>query len=139
MSQRGWIMDKITDGGANGANDKRVPDMPDLTGFYGKNDGNKTDYTEIISALPKTFKEKLTSGYDMMSFAKIFEDEEMMRTADAFLNCGLNVSRTARVLYMHRNTLIYRLGAIRRQTGLDLRDFTSAVNFKLLHYLYILK
>ena len=97
MSQRGWIMDKITDGGANGANDKRVPDMPDLTGFYGKNDGNKTDYTEIISALPKTFREKLTSGYDMMSFAKIFEDEEMMRTADAFLNCGLNVSRTARV------------------------------------------
>lgn len=125
-------MDKITER-------ERVAYMPDISGFSGGKGGNKTDYTELIAALPKSFREKLTSGYDMKSFAKIFEDEEMMRTAEAFLSSGMNVSRTARVLYMHRNTLIYRLGAIRRQTGLDLRDFTDAVNFKLLHYLYLLK
>lgn len=117
----------------------RVAYMPDISGFSGEKSGNKEVYTELIAALPKSFREKLTSGYDMKSFAKIFEDEEMMRTAEAFLSSGMNVSRTARVLYMHRNTLIYRLGAIRRQTGLDLRDFTDAVNFKLLHYLYVLK
>lgn len=135
-------MDKIN-GGQNpesrGENGERVPDMRELSGFTGGFATGGTDFTELVSALPKTFREKLTSGYDMKGFAKIFEDEEMMRTADAFLSCGMNISRSARVLYMHRNTLIYRLGTIRRQTGLDLRDFKDAVNFKLLHCLYLIK
>ena len=42
-------------------------------------------------------------------------------------------------MYMHRNTLIYRLNAIRRQTGFDLRVFKMAVTFKILHYLYVLR
>lgn len=131
-------MGKIVSG-ENAVNGDRVPDMREISGFTGEFKANGTDYKQLVSELPKTFREKLTSGYDMKSFAKIFEDEEMMRTVDGFLSCGMNISRTARVLYMHRNTLIYRLGTIRRQTGLDLRDFEDAVNFKLLHYLYLIK
>lgn len=94
---------------------------------------------EIVAGLSKSQREKLIAGYDFKNFAKIFEDNEMMRTADAFLNNGMNVSRAARVLFMHRNTLLYRLNCIKRLTGLDLRNFDMALAFKTLHILYKLK
>ena len=97
------------------------------------------DLMHMLSFLPKTQREQLTSGYDIKSLAKIFEDGEMMQTVDAVLENDLSVCRTARALYMHRNTLIYRLNAIRRQTGFDLRIFNMAVTFKILHLLYVLK
>lgn len=94
---------------------------------------------EALSQLPKPQREKLISGYDIRNFAKIFEDAEMMRTVGAFLENGMNVSRASRKLYMHRNTLIYKLNAIRRYTGIDLRDFNMALTFEILHTLYVLK
>lgn len=93
----------------------------------------------VISQLSKPQREKLISGYDLKKFAKVFEDDGMMCTAETFLKSGMNVSETARKLYMHRNTLIYRLNSIRAKTGLDLRDFDMAVTFKLLHILYSMK
>lgn len=115
---------------------QRAPNMPELSRFKV---GEVINFEEVISTLPKSVRERLTSGFDMKSFAKIFEDEEMMRTVGAYLKNGMNVSRTARSLYMHRNTLIYRLGVVRRMTGLDLRNFEMATTFKVLHYLYLLK
>ncbi len=97
------------------------------------------DVMRLLGTLPKTQREKLTSGYDIKTLAKIFEDAEAMRTVDAFIENDLSVCRTARAMYMHRNTLIYRLNAIRRQTGFDLRVFKMAVTFKILHYLYVLR
>ena len=102
-------------------------------------DGSVINFKEVMATLPKSVRERLTSGFDMKSFAKIFEDEEMMRTVSAYLKSGMNVSQTARTLFMHRNTLIYRLGVVKRLTGLDLRNFEMAITFKLLHYLYLLK
>lgn len=96
------------------------------------------DFAEILSALPKSQRDKLIADYDMRSFKKIFDDGGMMQTIEVFLACGMNISRTARILYMHRNTLIYKLNAIRKLTGLDLREFDMAATFKLLHTLYIL-
>lgn len=97
------------------------------------------DFIRMFSEIPKSTREVLTSGYDIKSLAKIFEDEAMMQTVDCFLKNDLSICRTARSLYMHRNTLIYRLGSIHRQTGLDLRRFEMAVTFKFLHYLYVVK
>lgn len=99
-------------------------------------DGRSLSLEGIVQTLSKSQREKLMSGYDVKNFAKIFEDKEMMRTADAFLINGMNVSRAARQLFMHRNTLIYRLNGIRRITGLDLRNFDMAMTFKILHVLY---
>lgn len=96
-------------------------------------------FKEVLSQLSKSQREKLISGYDVKSLAKVFEDDEMMRTVEAFLRNGMNVSRTARILYMHRNTLIYKLNAIKKLTGLDLRDFGMAATFKILHTMYIMK
>lgn len=97
------------------------------------------DVMAALSVLPKSQREKLTTGYDIKALAKIFEDGDMMNTVDAFLSNDLSVCRTARALYMHRNTLMYRLNVIRRQTGFDLRVFKMAVTFKILHCLYMVK
>ena len=63
---------------------------------------------------------------------EIFENEEMLGTAEEFLRCSLNVSETSRNLYMHRNTLLYRLDKIEKATGLNIRLFSDAVSFRVL-------
>ena len=57
---------------------------------------------------------------------------EVMETAERFLESDLNLSDTARQMFIHRNTLTYRLDKIRKETGLDLRRFGDAVVFRVL-------
>ena len=59
------------------------------------------------------------------------DDDTQMKTVRAFFENNLNVSKTAESLYVHRNTLVYRLEKIRKLTGLDLREFDHAVTFKV--------
>lgn len=66
--------------------------------------------------------------------AKLFNDE-MLQTIEMFFKKDLNLSDTARQLYIHRNTLVYRLDKVMRHTGLDLRKFDNAVTFKILYEL----
>ena len=56
----------------------------------------------------------------------------MLYTIDMFFKKDLNLSDTARQLYIHRNTLVYRLDKVQKQIGLDLRSFEDAVTFKIL-------
>ena len=58
-------------------------------------------------------------------------DEEMLSTIDKFFENSLNVSETSRQLYIHRNTLVYRLDKLQKSTGLDLRVFEDAITFKI--------
>ena len=58
-------------------------------------------------------------------------DRETLMTVQAFFENNLNVSETSRKLFVHRNTLVYRLEKIRKITGLDLREFEHAVTFKV--------
>lgn len=116
-----------------------LPDTAKITAAKNLKTAKIISLDDVISRLDKPQREKLISGHDIKNFAKIFEDAEMMRTVDGFLQNGMNVSEAARELYMHRNTLIYRLNAIRRKTGLDLRNFDMAVTFRLLHILYRIK
>ncbi|MBR4769288.1 MAG: helix-turn-helix domain-containing protein [Lachnospiraceae bacterium] len=58
-------------------------------------------------------------------------DEEILMTINEFFANNLNVSETSRKLYCHRNTLVYRLNKIQRQTGLDLTNFDDAITFKI--------
>lgn len=94
---------------------------------------------EIVATLQKEQREKLIAGYDLMKFAKIFEDGDIMSTVHDFFKHGLNISETSRKLYMHRNTLIYRLDKIQKVTGLDIRLFEMAVTFEILRSLYFQK
>jgi carbohydrate diacid regulator len=58
-------------------------------------------------------------------------DKETLFTIDKFFENNLNVSETSRKLYVHRNTLVYRLDKIQKITGLDLRSFDHAIVFKV--------
>ena len=58
-------------------------------------------------------------------------DEETLTTTNKFFENSLNVSETSRQLYIHRNTLVYRLDKIQKSTGLDLRVFEDAITFKI--------
>ena len=73
-----------------------------------------------------------------MFIKEIFEDkspddfdEETLTTINKFFENSLNVSETSRQLYIHRNTLVYRLDKLQKSTGLDLRTFEDAITFKI--------
>ena len=58
-------------------------------------------------------------------------DQETLMTIQCFFENNLNVSETSRKLFVHRNTLVYRLDKIRKITGLDLRELEHAITFKV--------
>lgn len=58
-------------------------------------------------------------------------DQETLFTIQKFFENNLNVSETSRKLFVHRNTLVYRLEKIKKLTGLDLREFEHAIVFKI--------
>lgn len=77
----------------------------------------------------------MCGNYNAMIFnrktARLFNDE-MVHTIETFFDNSLNLSETARKLYIHRNTLVYRLEKVQRAIGLDLRNFDDAVTFKMM-------
>lgn len=93
---------------------------------------------EILSDMPtsslRRYLKRLLGGEG----EEILGDEELMNTAEEFMKNSLNISETGRNMYMHRNTLIYRLDKIEKATGLNLRNFNDAVTFRLLTLLSIL-
>jgi carbohydrate diacid regulator len=58
-------------------------------------------------------------------------DRETLLTIEKFFENNLNVSETSRQLYVHRNTLVYRLDKVQKLTGLDLRKLDHAIVFKV--------
>lgn len=58
-------------------------------------------------------------------------DEETMHTIDKFFENNLNVSETSRQLFLHRNTLVYRIEKLEKSLGLDIRKFDDALTFKI--------
>lgn len=120
-------------------NYERVPDMLEINRFFDGRKSKGINFSEVVASLPKSVREMIVAGFEMKNFARIFEDQSMMQSVQAFLSCGMNMSSAARELYMHRNTLMYRLNNVRKQTGLDLSDFRDAVTFEFLWYLYIMK
>lgn len=58
-------------------------------------------------------------------------DEETLVTINKFFENSLNVSETSRELYIHRNTLVYRLDKLQKSTNLNLRVFDDAITFKI--------
>jgi len=58
-------------------------------------------------------------------------DEETLTTINRFFENNLNVSETSRQLYVHRNTLVYRIEKLQKSTGLDIRVFDDAMTLKI--------
>ncbi|MBQ7040405.1 MAG: helix-turn-helix domain-containing protein [Clostridia bacterium] len=58
-------------------------------------------------------------------------DEETLDSIQKFLDCDMNIASAAKALYIHRNTMVYRLDRLQKQTGLDVRRFEDAMLFKM--------
>ena len=84
----------------------------------------------IIYQLPTTLCEMfLKEVFKKGSIESL--DQETLFTIQKFFENNLNVSETSRKLFVHRNTLVYRLEKIKKLTGLDLREFDHAIVFKV--------
>ena len=105
---------------------------------------NKLGIGRLIYQLPiplcKMFIDEIFPGTTPDEF-----DEETLLTIRKFFDNSLNVSETARQLYIHRNTLVYRLDKVNKATGLDLRVFEDAITFEIalmvvryMHYLSLI-
>lgn len=101
--------------------------------FFGER--NVVAYSELgigrlIYQLPiplcKMFIKEIFDGKSPDDF-----DEETLTTINKFFENSLNVSETSRQLFIHRNTLVYRLDKLQKSTGLDLRVFEDAITFKI--------
>lgn len=91
---------------------------------------SKLGIGRLIYQLPmplcKMFIKEIFDGKSPYDF-----DDEMLTTINKFFENSLNVSETSRQLYIHRNTLVYRLDKLEKSTGLDLRVFEDAITFKI--------
>lgn len=87
---------------------------------------NRMLFEKIVYNISPAVKNELLESFK--DKFNIF-DKEIITTIEEFVNCGLNISEAARKLYIHRNTLIYRLDKINRETNFDIRDFKEATVF----------
>ena len=81
---------------------------------------------QLPLSLCKMFIKEVLHGLTMDDF-----DDETLATVNKFFENNLNVSETSRQLYIHRNTLVYRLDKLQKMSGLDLRNFDDAIIFKI--------
>lgn len=85
----------------------------------------------LIYQLPMTLCEMYIKEVFGNKIPEILTDEEAMTTISKFFENNLNISETARQLYVHRNTLVYRLERIEKAIGLDIRTFDDAMTFRI--------
>ncbi len=91
---------------------------------------DKLGIARLIYQLPTTVCEMfLKEVFQKGSIDQL--DQETLFTIQRFFENNLNVSETSRGLFVHRNTLVYRLEKIKKLTGLDLREFDHAIVFKV--------
>ena len=125
-----------------------VTQIPDISGsfqeakmalqvgrvFYAERDTisySKLGIGRLIYQLPMSLCDMFIKEVFGDTIPDILEDEEAMSTIAKFFENNLNISETARQLYVHRNTLVYRLERIEKAIGLDIRKFDDAMTFRI--------
>lgn len=88
----------------------------------------------LLNAIPESNRSKYLE--QSLKRADLFVEPEMLGTLETFFSLDCNVSETAKKLYIHRNTLLYRLDKLKQETGLDVRQFRDAVLVKIILLLY---
>lgn len=96
-------------------------------------DANRLILEGIIDSVSSKIKEDIYNKFKN-GISKL--DNEMIRTMEVFFKCGLNLSEAAKELYIHRNTLIYRLDKIEKYTNYDIREFNEAVLLKIIFFIW---
>ena len=102
--------------------------------FYAQKDTisySRLGIGRLIYQLPMSLCEMFIKEVFGEKIPEILDDEEAMSTINKFFDNNLNISETARQLYVHRNTLVYRLERIEKAIGLDIRSFDDAMTFRI--------
>jgi len=94
---------------------------------------NSLLFEKIMDNLQQETKEKVLDNFND-SFSKL--DEDMIKTIQVFFKLDLNLSEASKELYVHRNTLIYRLDKIQKYTDYDIRKFNDAALFKIAFFIW---
>ncbi|WP_338541246.1 PucR family transcriptional regulator [Paenibacillus tundrae] len=89
---------------------------------------------QVVASIPQ--QQRLRFIKDTGKDTTIFNDSETLTTLETFFSLDCNVSETAKRLFIHRNTLVYRLDKIKQEIGYDVRSFESAVLVRLLLLMY---
>ena len=103
-----------------------------ITGRVGVHSFKEFMMVKMLEDLPKHKLSEYLGTLLEPSAREIFEDKEMINTAEEFFANSLNVSETARKLYLHRNTLNYRLDKIEKATGLNISKIPDAITFRMI-------
>lgn len=88
----------------------------------------------LVNSIPDGRRRQLLD--QIGDYTSVLSDKEMLLTLETFFEMECNVSETAKKLYIHRNTLLYRLDKIKQETGADVRSFGDAAIVKLTMLLY---
>ncbi|GIO14914.1 hypothetical protein J19TS2_44690 [Cohnella xylanilytica] len=88
----------------------------------------------LLNGIPEATRARFTE--ELAGRPDLFTEPETISTLDAFFSMDCNVSETAKKLFIHRNTLLYRLDKLKQETGLDVRSFNDAVLVRILLLLY---
>ncbi|MFD1957066.1 PucR family transcriptional regulator [Paenibacillus thailandensis] len=88
----------------------------------------------ILNSIPENMRARFLE--QALKRTDLFLESEMLSTLETFFALDCNVSETAKRLYIHRNTLLYRLDKLKNETGLDVRVFRDAVLVKIILLLY---
>ncbi|MEK5234215.1 helix-turn-helix domain-containing protein [Paenibacillus sp. FSL L8-0470] len=88
----------------------------------------------LVNSIPDERRRQLLG--QIGDYTSVLADKEMLLTLETFFEMDCNVSETAKKLYIHRNTLLYRLDKIKQETGADVRSFGDAAIVKLTMLLY---
>jgi|SRR5699024_5351508 len=103
-----------------------------LTGAHIARKYSEKAVITYIEAIPYILIDQSSDGIrtDLVRsvLADTADDNDLLKTIETFIACNLNVSVTAKELYLHRNSLQYRLDKFKHQTGIDIRDFRQAVS-----------
>ena len=132
------VVKELSEKDGNKELEKMAKDMLDLLRSEGGDEQVHIAYGTIVNDIKevsKSYKEaKLALDVGKIFFSEKSPDdfdEETLTTINKFFENSLNVSETSRQLYIHRNTLVYRLDKLQKSTGLDLRVFEDAITFKI--------
>ena len=89
--------------------------------------------TNIINGLPLSRIEYLKDEYFAgTNLKELLKNEELKKTINDFIKNDLNVLKTSKQTFMHRNTLLYRIGIVKKLVGLDIRHFEDAMVLKII-------
>jgi carbohydrate diacid regulator len=88
----------------------------------------------LLNTIPEAQRAKFVE--QALKRTDVFLEPEILTTLETFFALDCNVSETAKKLYIHRNTLLYRLDKLKQETELDVRLFRDAVLVKIILLLY---